>query len=88
MALRLELSREVDFHPDHPGHPDQGRGTKGFSGQGGNGHPDHRDQELPDHPDWTDDRAWIREVQNPPDQAAKVAILAAWVTAAGGETVG
>jgi hypothetical protein len=34
---------------------------------------------------WTDDRAWICEVQNAPDQKAKLAILTAWVESAGGQ---
>ena len=38
--------------------------------------------------DWTDDRAWIGDIRDGPDEASKLAILAAWVAAAGGETCG
>jgi hypothetical protein len=38
-------------------------------------------------PDWTDDRAWIREIRHATDEAAKLLVLAGWVAAAGGETM-
>jgi hypothetical protein len=37
---------------------------------------------LPYH--WTDDRAWICEVGDAPDEAAKLAVLTTWVKSAGG----
>jgi hypothetical protein len=42
----------------------------------------------PRRPHWTDDRSWISDIRHAPDEAAKLAVLAAWVTAAGGETMG
>jgi hypothetical protein len=38
-------------------------------------------------PDWTDDRAWILEIQRAPDLSTKLEVLAAWVAVVGGEIV-
>ena len=44
--------------------------------------------ELLTKPHWTDDRTWIADVLRAPDEAAKLSVVAAWVTAYGGETCG
>jgi hypothetical protein len=38
--------------------------------------------------DWTGDRAWIAGIRHALDEATKLAVLAEWVAAAGGETCG
>jgi hypothetical protein len=44
--------------------------------------------EDPETAPWTDDRAWIAGIRDAPDEGSKLAVLAVWVAAAGGETVG
>jgi hypothetical protein len=41
-----------------------------------------------ERPSWTDDRAWLADIRHARDDAAKLAVLADWVAAAGGETCG
>jgi hypothetical protein len=46
------------------------------------------DQPRVDRPDWTDDRLWIGSIVRARDETAKLAVLAEWVAAYGGETMG
>jgi hypothetical protein len=82
------LTREKN-HEDYEDYEDWINKFKGFSSP----HASPRSPRAPGEPaqkvpSWTDDRAWIREIRHAPDEASKLAILAAWVTAAGGETMG
>jgi hypothetical protein len=58
---------------------DRARESKDFSGPS---------TESPLGPTWTDDQAWIAYIHHARDEAAKLEVLAAWVTAASGETCG
>jgi hypothetical protein len=72
-------------HPDHPDHPDQ---ASSGACSARSGQPTPALTALPGRYPWTDDRAWIFATTHAADRPGAIALLAAWVAAAGGRLEG